>query len=191
MAIPGIQAPASRATRESWVMSDRRAAPAPGYCTLTATSRPSRHTARCTWPIEAAATGRSSNDWNFAVRQRGPELLGEDRVHPLDRHGWRCLLELGEGGPVGAGELLGHGRLHDRQGLPELHGSTLELTEHGEELLGGAGLELGGDRLGRCAPDATSEAHGGAPGMAQGQADELGGTGQGPPGDVAHPAIVS
>src|SRR3954468_14301408 len=32
----------------------------PGYCTLTATSRPSRVTARWTWPIEAAASGSGS-----------------------------------------------------------------------------------------------------------------------------------
>ena len=29
----------------------------PGYCTFTATTRPSGITARCTWPIDAAATG--------------------------------------------------------------------------------------------------------------------------------------
>ena len=29
----------------------------PGYCTLTATIRPSGMTARCTCPIDAAATG--------------------------------------------------------------------------------------------------------------------------------------
>jgi hypothetical protein len=32
----------------------------PGYCTLTATARPSRVIARCTWPIEAAAIGSGS-----------------------------------------------------------------------------------------------------------------------------------
>lgn len=93
MAMPGTMAPASRATRDRRLMSDSRASPAPGYCTLTATGRPSRHTARCTWPIDAAATGRSSKDWNFAVRQRGPSLLGEDRVDALDRHGRGRVLE--------------------------------------------------------------------------------------------------
>ena len=33
----------------------------PGYCTLTATARPSRVMARWTWPIEAAAKGSGSH----------------------------------------------------------------------------------------------------------------------------------
>ena len=33
----------------------------PGYCTLTATARPSLVIARCTWPIEAAAIGSGSH----------------------------------------------------------------------------------------------------------------------------------
>ena len=40
------------------------AAPTPGNCTFTATSRPSVVTARCTWPMLADATGRSSQTWN-------------------------------------------------------------------------------------------------------------------------------
>ena len=36
----------------------------PGYCTLTATARPSRVMARCTWPIEAAAIGSGSHSLN-------------------------------------------------------------------------------------------------------------------------------
>ena len=37
---------------------------APGYWILTATSRPSRHVARCTWPMLAAAAGASSKSRN-------------------------------------------------------------------------------------------------------------------------------
>ena len=33
----------------------------PGYCTLTATARPSAVMARCTWPIDAAAMGSGSH----------------------------------------------------------------------------------------------------------------------------------
>ena len=40
------------------------AVPAPGYWILTATSRPSRHVARCTWPMLAAAAGWSSKSEN-------------------------------------------------------------------------------------------------------------------------------
>ena len=45
------------------------ASSAPGYWTLTATSRPSPHTARCTWPMLAEAAGVSSNSRN---RSRHP-----------------------------------------------------------------------------------------------------------------------
>ncbi|SKU25806.1 Uncharacterised protein [Mycobacteroides abscessus subsp. abscessus] len=58
--------------------SERTASSAPGYCTLTATTRPSLHTARCTCPMLAEATGLSSKDWkrsrhfvpNWASRTR-------------------------------------------------------------------------------------------------------------------------
>ncbi len=40
-----------------------------GRCTLTTTSRPSRSTARCTWPSDAAAIGFDSKSWNsFEIR---------------------------------------------------------------------------------------------------------------------------
>ncbi len=42
-------------------MSDSSASAIPGYWILTATSRPSSSTARCTWPIEAAANASGSN----------------------------------------------------------------------------------------------------------------------------------
>ncbi len=44
---------------------------APGYCTFTATTRPSCQTALCTWPIDAAAAGTSSNSAK-RVRQSSP-----------------------------------------------------------------------------------------------------------------------
>ena len=37
------------------------ASPTPGYCTFTATARPSWVMARCTWPIDAAAIGVGSH----------------------------------------------------------------------------------------------------------------------------------
>ena len=67
----GNSPPSNRAAREICRRSEKIASRAPGYCTLTATSRPSCHTARCTWPIEAAAVGSSSKRRN-SVRQRGP-----------------------------------------------------------------------------------------------------------------------
>ena len=44
--------------------SARSASSAPGYWILTATSRPSAHTALCTCPIEAEAIGSSSKEAN-------------------------------------------------------------------------------------------------------------------------------
>ena len=66
---PGMRGCMTRLIRDSWRRSDRRASSAPGYCTLTATSRPSRQTARCTCPMLAAAAGVSSNSWK---RERQP-----------------------------------------------------------------------------------------------------------------------
>ena len=43
----------------------------PGRWTFTATGRPLRSTARCTWPSEAAATGSSSNSLK-ALERRTP-----------------------------------------------------------------------------------------------------------------------
>src|SRR5918912_1208984 len=50
----------SRRIMPRFCMSARTAAFTPGYCTLTATSRPSSRRARYTWPIEAAAIGTGS-----------------------------------------------------------------------------------------------------------------------------------
>ena len=70
--MPGSHDPAIRATRESWLRSDIRASAAPGYWIFTATSRPSRQTPLCTWPIEAEAAGTSSNSTSLVLAQRGP-----------------------------------------------------------------------------------------------------------------------
>ncbi len=69
---PGTHEPATRANRDSWLRSDISASAAPGYWILTATSRPSRHTPRCTWPMDADAAGTSSNSTSLVLAQRGP-----------------------------------------------------------------------------------------------------------------------
>ena len=71
MSMPGIQPAKRRAARPICRRSLSRASPAPGYWILTATSWPSAQTARCTWPIEAAAAGLSSNDAK-RLRHDGP-----------------------------------------------------------------------------------------------------------------------
>ena len=67
MSSPGISGARLRATRLSWRRSEVRASAEPGYCTFTATSRPSTQVPRCTCPIEAAAAGSGSNQtrWSF------------------------------------------------------------------------------------------------------------------------------
>src|SRR5215469_7286053 len=76
----------SRATRLSWVKSLSSALPAPGYWIFTATWRPSRQTARCTWPIDAAAVGLSSNSVNLS-RQSGPRSSASTRYTVRDGSG--------------------------------------------------------------------------------------------------------
>ena len=79
--------PNSRPIRASCVKSFSRARAAPGYWILTATLRPSCHTARCTCPMEAAAAGVSSKDSN-EDRQSGPRSAASTR----------CTVPTGSGG---------------------------------------------------------------------------------------------
>ena len=78
MSVPGLSGRNSGASLRSWRRSERRASSAPGYCTLTATSRPSDQTARCTWPIEAAAAASPSNSENRS-RHRSPSWASRTR----------------------------------------------------------------------------------------------------------------
>ena len=71
MSMPGTHEPNSLPIRVIWLRSLMNALSAPGYCTFTATTRPSCQTALCTWPIDAAAAGMSSNSANRA-RQSSP-----------------------------------------------------------------------------------------------------------------------
>ena len=190
MSSPGIQPAATRPTRATWVKSEISASPAPGYWTLTATARPSFQTARCTCPIEAAAAGVSSNSREPAPPLR-PELGGEHLVHRRRRHRRSGVLELGQRRPVRAGELLGQGGLEDAQGLAELHRAALELAEHLEQLLGGAGLHLGGDELGRPAADPLAEPDRRAAGEAEREGRQLRRAGHGTAGRSRHGSIVA
>lgn len=56
-------------------------------------------------------------------------------------------MQLGERFAVGLAELLGDRGLHHRQRLPNLHRTALELTEHGEQLIGGLLHQLGVDLI--------------------------------------------
>ena len=84
---PGISRPNSQPARLSWVKSPISARPAPGYWIFTATRRPSRHTASCTWPMDAAAAGVSLNSAKLS-RQSSPSSLAST---------W-CTVRAGSGG---------------------------------------------------------------------------------------------
>ena len=121
-----------------------------------------------------------------SVAPVGAELAGEHGVHAAGRQRRRGLLQPGEGLAVRAGEVLRQRRLEDRHGLAELHGPALELTEHPEQLLSGAGLDLGRDDLRGSAADPLAQAERRAPGEAQREPRELDRAGHGASRELGH-----
>ena len=67
----------------------------------------------------------------------GAQLAVEHPVHLLGGQRRGVLLQLGQRFAVGLAELVGNRRFHDRQGLADLHRAALQLTQHGEQLVGG------------------------------------------------------
>ena len=180
-----MSGPRLRASRASWRRSEVSASAAPGYCTLTATSRPSGQRPRCTWPIEAAAAGTGSSSTSCCF-QSAPELALQDAAHRHRRHRRSGVLEPGQLVAVGRGQLVGQGRLEDRHRLAELHRAALELTQGAEELLGGALLDLGEHRLGGRAADPLAQAQRGATGVPQRQRRQPRRAGHGLARELAH-----
>src|SRR5690606_14418553 len=121
----------------------------------------------------------------------GAELVAEHLVHGRGGQRWRRLLESGQRLPVRPGQLFGQGRLEDGERLAHLHRAALELAEDGEELLGGALLNLRGDHLGGHPGDPFAETEDGPTSEAERQRGELGGPGDGSARDIAHPIIVT
>ncbi len=171
MSMPGTRPPKLRASRAIWRRSLLSASPAPGYCTLTATSRPSLPPCR-------GAPGRWRRRRPGWRRTRpgacatGAELAGQDLVHGDRRHRRRGVLQPGELLAVGRRDLLGQRRLEDRDRLAHLHRPALEVAERAEQLLGGALLHLGEHRVGRGAAEPPAHAQRGAAGEAEGQGGE-------------------
>ena len=109
----------------------------PGYCTFTATSRPSRSTARWTWPIDAAATGTGSQS---RKRRSGSfaQLLADHLLGQARRHRRHVGLQAGQ-------RFLGLGRqaLGDEgHHLAQLHDGALHVAELLGHVLGGPDGEL-------------------------------------------------
>ena len=175
---PGTQAVIIRASREALARSDIRALSAPGYWIFTATGRPSFQTARCTWPMLAAAAGLSSKDWNLR-RHCLPKFSTSTACTFSAGSAGACSCSFVSVARYGRGDVLGQGGLEDAHRLADLHRPALELPEHAEHLLGGARLQLGGDGLGRGAADPLADPEGRPARVPDRQGRHLGAAGQG------------
>jgi len=103
----------------------------------------------------------------------GAELAGQHGMHGAGGERRCGLLQPGEGLAVGTGEVLRQRRLEDRHGLAELHRPALELAEHPEQLLSGAGLDLRRHDLRGPAPDPLAQTDRHAPREPERQPGEL------------------
>ena len=117
------------------------ASPTPGYCTLTATSRRSLVSARWTWPMLAAATGRSSQRRNTCS---GASPSSASTTDAARRRGHRRGVGLQHGErPL---RLVGQSLGDEADELADLHQHALHLAELLGDVLGGADGELGVER---------------------------------------------
>ena len=104
----------------------------PGYWTLTATARPSRVTARCTCPIEAAAIGRGSQRAN--ARSGGtPSSSSTTAAASCGLIGgtlsWRRARVLADRGRQAVVDVAGH--------LADLHHDALHRPQGAGDVFGG------------------------------------------------------
>ena len=128
--------------------SPRMASSTPGYWTFTATARSSRrwgshHSARWTWPIDAAAIGSGSHSTNSSSGRRA-QLLGDDVGCQLRAHGRRLGLELAQRGA----ERLGQAFVEVAGHLADLHQRALHPAQAGGDVSGGPQLPFVIQRLG-------------------------------------------
>ena len=107
--------------RRMFCMSAWMASAMPGYCTLTATIRPSSSRARWTWPIDAAAIGSGSKSAKTSL-ELPAEVVLDHRRDRLERHGLGVLLERREDLLPLRPDVLGHeAEVDRRQRLADLH----------------------------------------------------------------------
>ena len=101
-----------------------------GRCTLTATRLPFGSVARCTWPIEAAAIGCSSNSTNSLSIDR-PSSSSIDLLDLRERERADVVLEAAQLGDDVGREHVGP----RREQLAELDEGRAELVEHLAQVL--------------------------------------------------------
>ena len=169
--------------------SARSASSAPGYWILTATSRPSAHTAL----VHLADAGRGHRgvvELGESLPPFGAKLRVEHPVHLVGGQRRRILLQLGQRFAVRLAELLWNGSFHHRQGLADLHRAALELPENGEELLGRFFHEFGVDLVLRFAGQPLAEPECCPARDATGEAGQLCVTCSAPAFDVCHASII-
>jgi hypothetical protein len=119
-----------------------------------------------------------------------PEVSREHPVHAAGRQRRRGFLQPGQGGTVRLGEFGRERCLEDRQRLAELHRAALELPKDPEHLVGGALLDLPGDKLRGPAADALPEAERGPAREPERQPGQLHGPVDSVAGNVIHTLIL-
>ncbi len=135
---PGSSMPMAPNSRPALSRSDRMASPTPGYCTLTATARPSWVMARWTCPIDADAIGFGSHSAKTPLGRRA-QLLGDDLGRQLGAHRRGVRLQLGQG----LAHVLGQALVEVAGHLAELHHGALHVAEGLGDGLRRLQLELG------------------------------------------------
>src|SRR5699024_2658932 len=119
------------------------------------------------------------------------ELRVEDPLHLVRGERWRLGLEFGERLAERFGVPVRHPGLEHTQRLADLHGAALELTENGEDLLGGVIAHLLGDLAVATPQCASSRAADRAACYPQRQAGEPGGSPGRGTGYVGHAPIMA
>ena len=114
-------------------MSSRKRCATCGRCTLTTTSSPVRSRAACTWAIEAAAMGVSSNDSNSSSSEppRSISTTARTSANGSGRHLVAQQLELVD-------QLVGEEALAAGDDLAELHVARTEPFEREPQATGDA-----------------------------------------------------
>ena len=135
---------------------------------------------------DGGGRGRAVVEVGEVVPPVGSEVGYEHPVHGSGGQRRRGFLKPGQRGPVGPGDLGGQRCLEDRQGLPELQRTALQLAEDLEDLLCGPLLDLLRHDLGRASAEALAKAERGPAGQTNRQGGEFRRPGHGTAGQVVH-----